>query len=228
MHYIRRAEERGRTEFGGWLSSRHSFSFGGYYDPEHMGFSTLRVINDDRVAPGAGFDAHGHRDMEIISYVLEGALRHEDSAGHQHLVSAGEVQLMSAGAGIVHAEYNNSEDEPVRFLQIWMEPEQRGTPPGYAQDVIAQHGALTPLVTPDGSNNTLSMRQNASLSRLVLDAGEALRLPDAEKAYLHVIEGVLTFEDTQLSPGDAVGLTQSGLTVRAQEAVHALYFELPA
>ena len=211
-----------------WLDSRHSFSFGGYHDPEHMGFSALRVINDDRVAPGAGFDAHGHRDMEIISYVLDGALHHEDSAGNHHLVSAGEVQIMSAGAGIVHAEYNHSDEDPVRFLQIWIEPDVRGTAPGYGQEVIEQNGALTPLVTADGRDGTLSMRQDATLSRLMLGAGEALTLPEAEKAYLHVIEGSLEFEDTILGPGDALGLTaNSGGTVRAREAVHALYFELP-
>ncbi len=228
MHYVRRAEERGLTEFGGWLSSRHSFSFGGYYDAEHMGFSALRVINDDRVAPGAGFDAHGHRDMEIISYVLDGALHHEDSAGNHHVVSAGEVQIMSAGAGIVHAEYNHSDEDPVRFLQIWIEPDVRGSAPGYGQDVIAQNGALTPLVTADGRDGTLSMRQKATLSRLMLDAGETVMLPEAENAYLHVIEGSLELEDTVLDAGDALGLTAfAGGEVSARDTLHALYFELP-
>ena len=132
MNYIRRADERGHADFG-WLDSRHSFSFGEYHDPDHMGFSNLRVINDDTVAPGAGFGTHGHRDMEIISYVLSGAVRHEDSMGNRFVVPAGDVQRMSAGSGVLHSEFNDSDEAPVHFLQIWITPSEMGLAPSYEQ-----------------------------------------------------------------------------------------------
>ncbi|KZZ46584.1 pirin, partial [Thalassolituus sp. HI0120] len=160
----------------GWLNSQHSFSFGHYYDPKHMGFSALRVINDDSVAPGAGFDTHGHRDMEIISYVLEGAIEHKDSMGHSYIVPAGDVQRMSAGTGVTHSEFNHSKQHNLRFLQIWIQPNKLGITPGYQQQKIEQRGKLTPLVTPDGSDGSLSIQQDVSLYRVALNRGESLQL----------------------------------------------------
>ncbi len=150
MKYFRKATERGTVDLG-WLKSQHSFSFGHYYDPAHMGISALRVINEDRVQPGQGFDTHGHRDMEIISYVVSGALKHKDSQGNEYLVPAGEVQRMSAGSGIMHSEYNASDSEPVHFLQIWIQPKFRGITPSYEQMQVHQHGAMTPLGRRPGS-----------------------------------------------------------------------------
>ncbi len=230
MHYARPASDRGNANFG-WLNSYHSFSFGHYYDPEHMGISTLRVINDDTVAPGAGFDTHGHRDMEIISYVLDGAVRHEDSMGNRYVVPAGDVQVMSAGSGVMHSEYNNSDVDPVHFLQIWITPDVMGSKPRYEQKTIRQTGVLTPLVTPDGRDGSLTMQQDASMSRLMLDAGESTRLDGASAAYLHLIEGelALSFEDGEsvtVKAGDGYGFAAS-VQVEANAAVHALFFELP-
>lgn len=229
MTYVRRADERGRANFG-WLDSRHSFSFGSYYDPDHMGVSALRVINDDHVAPGAGFDTHGHRDMEIISYVLEGAVRHEDSMGNQFVVPAGEVQLMSAGTGVMHSEFNDSPDEPVHFLQIWIEPREMGLKPGYAQKKIEQKGVLTPLVTADGREGSLVINQDASLSRLKLGSGETFQFEGSNDVhYLHVISGEVSVNGTAFTPGDAVAFYQGGaLEFEGVEETEALLFELPA
>jgi len=226
MKYIRRATDRGTTDLG-WLQSRHSFSFGGYHEPAHMGFSALRVINDDVVAPAAGFGTHGHRDMEIVSYVLEGALRHEDSSGNSYVVPAGEIQLMSAGAGIMHSEHNNSAEQSVRFLQIWIEPNQRGTRPDYAQQPVTQLGRLTPLVSADGRAGSLIIRQNMTLSRLVLEANDNVELsPSQGKGYLHLLEGGGAIAGTTLSTGDALGFEESNL-LQAETALQALYFDLP-
>ena len=227
MNYIRRAEERGRANFG-WLDSKHSFSFGQYHDPDHMGISTLRVINDDTVAPGAGFDTHGHQDMEIISYVLEGAMRHKDSMGHQFVVPAGEVQRMSAGAGVMHSEYNDSDTDPVHFLQIWITPNRLGIEPGYEQKLIEQSRQLTPLVTADGRDGSLTMQQDASLYRLVLSDAENIELGDSQPSYIHLIEGELEIGGIRLGPGDGYGfVAEERLTVNALHATEALFFELP-
>lgn len=189
MLYQRRADERGRANFG-WLDSRHTFSFGHYHDPKHMGISALRVINDDTVAPGAGFDTHGHRDMEIISYVLSGAIEHQDSMGNKFVVPAGDVQRMTAGTGITHSEYNHSKTEALKFLQIWILPNQRNLPPGYEQKAIEQRGRLTPLVTPDGRDGSLIVHQDASIYRIQLQDGETEALDTSRGVgYLHVIEG---------------------------------------
>jgi len=231
MMYIRSSEDRGTANFG-WLHSRHSFSFGHYYDPRHMGISALRVINDDEVAPGAGFDTHGHRDMEIISYILEGAIEHKDSMGNQFIVPAGEVQRMSAGTGITHSEFNHSSDKPLKFLQIWIQPNQTGIQPSYEQKAIAQSGKLTPLVTPDGRDGSLSLHQNAEMHRLVLNTAEQIQLlPQLGCGYLHIIEGKLTLdsagESIQLTNGDAVGIQNQSLDITAESSVTALWFDLP-
>lgn len=227
--YHRPATERGRANFG-WLDSHHTFSFGSYYDSKHMGVSALRVINDDTVAPGAGFDTHGHRDMEIISVILDGAVRHEDSMGNRYVIPAGDVQVMSAGSGVLHSEYNNSDTDPVHFLQIWIQPNVMGAEPTYQQKRIEQNGQLTPLVTPDGTDGSLTIRQDASLHRLELKAGETFELGIGDKVtYLHIVEGSAHASSTPLQAGDGYGLAVAGRTeLKADKAVTALYFELPA
>ncbi|WP_237067096.1 pirin family protein [Microbulbifer guangxiensis] len=229
MDYIRRADQRGRANFG-WLDSRHTFSFGSYFDPRHMGFSVLRVINDDRVRGGAGFPAHGHRDMEIISYILEGAIEHRDSAGNRYVVPAGEVQRMSAGRGIQHSEYNASRTAPLRFLQIWIEPNVTGITPGYEQASIEQCGPLTPLATPDGREGSLTLHQDASLSRLRLAAGESFTLvPHGRAGYLHLIDGSAQMGGETFSEGDGIGFlkTREQPIVAGSHGVEALWFDLP-
>ncbi|KUJ83487.1 pirin family protein [Microbulbifer flavimaris] len=229
MDYIRRAGERGRANFG-WLESRHSFSFGSYFDPRHMGVSALRVINDDRVRGGGGFPAHGHRDMEIISYVLEGAIEHRDSTGNRYVVPAGEVQRMSAGRGIKHSEYNSSRKENLRFLQIWIEPNVTGIEPGYEQARIQQQGPLTALVTADGRDGSLSMHQDASLSRLRLAPGEEFTLETGGRTgYLHLIDGGARIGGDTFSEGDGIGFitTREQSVIAGSDGVEALWFDLP-
>ncbi len=229
MDYFRPADSRGHEQ-AGWLDSRHTFSFGSYYDPQHMGLSVLRVINDDTVAPGAGFDTHGHRDMEIISYVMAGAIEHQDSLGNRFVVPAGEVQRMSAGSGILHSEYNASDTENLRFMQIWIKPSVQGIKPGYEQANIEQTEQLTPLVTPDGRSGSLHIHQDASVYRLRLEAGESKTLEaGSRQGYLHIISGRATSEKTVLQAGDGVGVIASEtLTVVAEiDGFEALWFDLP-
>ena len=234
MDYIRRGAERGTANFG-WLNSHHSFSFGSYYDPQHMGFGVLRVINDDTVAPGAGFDTHGHRDMEIISYILKGSIEHQDSMGHKHRIDAGEVQRMSAGHGVMHSEYNASQDDTLRFLQIWITPNQQGVEPGYEQKVIHQQDKLTELVSADGRNGSLRLHQDVILSRLQLDKGESLSLEAPQRSgYLHIINGTARVsqrgEQLTLNPADALGchsVRPLTITATSHQPLTALWFDLP-
>ncbi|QBY03865.1 pirin family protein [Thalassotalea sp. HSM 43] len=228
MKYVRRNNERGQVDIG-WLQSKHSFSFGHYYDPAHMGLSVLRVINDDVVAPGAGFGAHGHRDMEIISYVLSGSLEHQDSTGNRYQIEAGEVQRMSAGSGIMHSEYNASQDEPVNFLQIWIKPQHKGCTPSYEQKKIVQNGALTPLVTPNGSGDSLTLDQDVQLSRLQLEQGDSFELGDKQyQLYLHVYAGEIDVAGQRFVAGDGFAIDRGELyTLQAQSEVQALHFLLP-
>lgn len=227
-NYIRRADERGFAEFG-WLKSHHTFSFGGYYDPKHMGVSVLRVINDDVVTAGAGFDTHGHRDMEIISYVIEGALKHEDSEGNKHIIPAGDVQRMSAGTGIYHSEYNASTTESVNFLQIWIKPNTRGLAPGYEQKTIVPSEGLSPIVTPSGSDTSLRINQDVSIYKLNLKQGASTDLAvDTDRiGYIHIIKGELELADTTLKQGDALSAAAMNQTVSALSDVEALWFDLP-
>lgn len=229
MKYVRKSDSRGTANFG-WLQSKHSFSFGSYYDPNHMGVSVLRVINDDTVKPGAGFDTHGHRDMEIISYVIEGALKHKDSTGNSYEVPAGEIQRMSAGKGVMHSEFNASNTEDVKFLQIWIQPNVMGIEPGYEQKAIAQNGQLTPLVTPNGEAGSLSMNQNASMYRLVLEPGEGYELSTGNRVgYLHIIKGELEAQEELLSAGDAFALSNNEkVSLIAKSTIEALWFDLPS
>lgn len=231
MLEIIRANERGRAHFG-WLKSQHTFSFGDYYNPKQMGFSALRVINDDQVAPGAGFSTHGHRNMEIISYVLEGQIAHKDSAGNEEILPAGEFQLMSAGKGIYHSEYNASKTADLKFLQIWIEPNVQNGEPGYQQKDFGNAAGLTWVITPDGRDGTLQIKQDAALAQLLLSEHDKLALPvTAGKAYyLHLISGELMLDEQQLFPGDGIKLAAlSSLTAQASKgSVKALWFELPA
>ncbi|QDP02663.1 pirin family protein [Thalassotalea sp. PS06] len=233
MKYIRKSHDRGGANFG-WLNSKHSFSFGHYYDPKHMGVSVLRVINDDVVQPGRGFDTHGHRDMEIISYVIDGALEHKDSTGNIYTVPAGEVQRMSAGRGVMHSEYNASDKEAVNFLQIWIQPNVFGIEPSYEQKRIEQNGPLTPLVTSNGTDGSLSMNQDANLYRLMLEKQQQITLyvsthTTNRVGYLHIVSGSLAANGTDFSAGDAFMVTADEVTeIVASSDVEALWFDLPA
>ncbi|MBO2602944.1 pirin family protein [Shewanella algae] len=230
MIYVRHADERGRADFG-WLKSQHSFSFGNYYDPRFMGVSALRVINDDRVAPSAGFDTHGHKDMEIISYVISGTIAHKDSFGHVKTLPAGEFQLMSAGAGIYHSEYNASATEPLHFLQIWIQPSSQGGTPDYQQKAFAQSSALTPVVTPDGRDGTLSIKQDASVYRLELTAAEqtSFKLAKGRNFYAQVVEGELQLAGETLQSGDGIHINElEEFAIKAgNKSAVALVFDLP-
>ncbi|MBG0759844.1 pirin family protein [Vibrio cidicii] len=231
MISVRQAQERGRANFG-WLDSKHTFSFGSYYDPQHMGFSALRVINDDKVIPGAGFETHGHRDMEIISYVLSGTIAHKDSEGNVQTLPAGEFQLMSAGKGIYHSEFNASKADDLRFLQIWIEPNSLGGQPGYQQKYFGREPGLTPIATPDGREGTLHIKQDATLSQLILASGESLNLAvqAKRKVYVHLVSGTLSLDSTTLQPGDGAKVVdQTAIELRSSgsETVTALVFDLP-
>ena len=211
MIRIRPAEQRGRTDWG-WLDSRHTFSFGDYYDRDHMGFRSLRVINDDRVRPGGGFGTHAHRDMEIFSYVLEGALEHQDSMGHGSVIRPGEIQFMRAGTGVTHSEFNHSKTEPVHFLQIWIVPDKRGIPPAYGEKPI-DPGELSRsfvrLASPDGRDGSLQVQQDAEVWATRLAAGERRERPLAagRHAWVHVASGAVRLNGQELGEGDGAALT---------------------
>ncbi len=228
MITLRKAEERGKASFS-WLKSHHSFSFGSYYDPAHMGFSALRVINDDWVAPGAGFDTHGHRDMEIITLVLQGAIAHKDSAGNEKILPAGEFQLMSAGSGVYHSEYNASQTEDLRFLQIWIMPDQQGGAPDYQQKHFASEPGLTLIASADGREGSLVLKQQAQLLRLSLNASEQFSYPLAGRnGYLQLISGELTVGNQTVQPGDGVMISaETTLLLHAAKHSEALLFDLP-
>lgn len=229
MFYYRPEAERGSSRFS-WLETRHSFSFGHYYDPQHVGFSTLRVINDDKVAPAAGFEQHGHRNMEIISYILEGAIEHRDTLGNHFVVPAGDVQRMTAGTGIMHSEFNHSASKPLRFLQIWITPNQQNLPPGYEQKSIDQSVSLVPIVTPDGREGSLRIHQDISIYRMQLDAGEEWQLAStARPTYLHVINGGASGSGYELRDGDGLGLHNESIRLKAKgRGLVALWFDLNA
>ena len=233
MIFLRRSQERGHARLG-WLDSRHTFSFSEYHDPTWMGFGPLRVINEDRVAPGGGFAPHSHANMEIISYVIEGGLQHRDSLGTGSVIRPGDVQRMSAGSGIEHSEFNASQDAPVQFLQIWIQPDRLNIAPGYAQKnypVDARRGALRLVISPDGAEGSLTIRQNARVYATVLAPDEEVALPLAagRRAWAQVVRGALRLDtDTLLETGDGAGITgQSELRLRAEADSEALVFDLP-
>jgi quercetin 2,3-dioxygenase len=231
MIETRRAGERGHAQHG-WLDSFHSFSFAGYYDPAHMGFGPLRVINEDRVQPGMGFGAHSHRDMEIISYVLEGALAHRDSMGNGSVLQPGQVQRMTAGTGVTHSEFNGSDRDPVHFLQIWIEPDRRGVPPGYEErtfDPDSKRGRLRLVASPDGRDGSVTIHQDASLYAGLFDAGEAAEFTLAgRRAYVHVIRGELEVNGQRLGAGDALKITgEQAVRLANGRDAEVLVFDLP-
>ncbi len=232
MIEIRRADERGHARHG-WLESYHSFSFADYHDPENMGFGALRVINEDRIQPGTGFGTHGHRDMEIISYVLEGALGHRDSMGTGSTILPGDVQRMSAGRGVQHSEQNQNKAGVTHFLQIWIEPNVRGIAPGYEQkhfDAASKRGRLRLVASPDGAEGSVTIHQDARIYAGLLDGAEraSQALAPGRRAYLHVVRGALAVNGTPLAAGDALKMT--GLPeVVLEKGVDAevLLFDLP-
>jgi len=212
MIQIRKSEERGHANHG-WLDSYHTFSFASYYDPQHMGFRSLRVINEDRVTPGRGFGTHGHQDMEILSYVLEGSLAHKDSMGHQEVLGPNEIQRMSAGTGVMHSEFNPSGTDPVHFLQIWIEPATTGTPSSYEQirfDPAEKQGKLKLLAAPQGGTGVARINQDAQVFAAELAEGDQIAYPLGSKrhAWVHVIRGTVTLNGTTLQTGDAAAVSR--------------------
>ncbi len=227
----RPGRDRGRTSLD-WLDSRHTFSFGDDYDPRQMGFRALRVLNDDRVAPGGGFGAHPHRDMEILTYVLAGALEHKDSLGNGSVVRRGDVQRMTAGTGVVHSEFNPSPDEEVHLLQIWLLPERRGLPPGYEQRAFSdeeKRGRLRLVASHDGRDGSVTWRQDAELYAALLAPGDEVRheLRPGRHAWVQAARGAVTLNGHRLAAGDgaAVG-DEAGLSLTGQEEAEVLVFDL--
>jgi quercetin 2,3-dioxygenase len=232
MMEIRKSEERGVAEHG-WLSSRHSFSFANYYDPRHTGFGPLLVIKEDRVQPGQGFGAHSHRDMEIISYVLDGALEHKDSMGTGSVIQYGNVQRMSAGNGVVHSEFNHSASQPVHFLQIWIAPNVQGIEPGYEEkhfDPASKTGQWRLIASPDGRAGSVRIHQDASIYATILHGDTKLEHPLSGDrcGYVHVARGTVTVNGLALNAGDALKLVnQPHVTVSDAADAEVLLFDLP-
>lgn len=227
---IRAGNERGHTKIG-WLDSYHTFSFGNYYDPNYMGFRSLRVINDDRVTPGAGFATHSHQDMEIITYVLEGAIEHKDSLGTGTVIYPGEAQRMSAGTGITHSEFNHSQTEPVHFLQIWIIPAQRGLPPSYEQRAFPleeRSGKLRLIAASDGREDAVTIHQDVDLYVSVLEPGEQVshRLKPNRYAWLQVAKGEATLNGYALKQGDGAAVSEEKLEVSTDVGAEILLFDL--
>jgi redox-sensitive bicupin YhaK (pirin superfamily) len=232
MLEVRKGDERGYADHG-WLRSFHSFSFADYYDPGHMGFGPLRVINEDRVQPGMGFGTHAHRDMEIVSYVLEGALEHKDSIGNGSVIRPGDVQRMSAGTGVRHSEFNPSPGEPVHFLQIWIQPAVTGIAPGYEEkhfDAASKRGRLRLIASPDGRDGSVRIHQDAYLYATLLDGAEraAHAVAFGRKSYVHVARGKVTANGRPLTAGDAVKATDVGeIVLERADGAEVLLFDLP-
>ena len=242
MITLRKASDRGHAQHG-WLESWHSFSFADYHDPAHMGVGNLRVINDDRIAPGSGFGTHGHRDMEIISYVLDGALAHQDSMGNGKdggaepgqsagIIRPGDVQRMSAGTGVLHSEFNHAKDQRTHFLQIWILPTHRGIEPGYEQthfDAASRRGCLRLVASPDGAEGSLTVHADARIRAGLFDGDERAELPLASDrlTYVHLARGSLRVNGQALSAGDAVTLAgEASLVIDGGQAAEVLVFDL--
>ncbi|WP_414586872.1 pirin family protein [Scytonema sp. PCC 10023] len=234
MMIVRPAQERGAANFG-WLDSRHTFSFGNYYDPNYMGFANLRVINEDKVNPAKGFATHGHRDMEIISYVLEGALEHKDSIGTGSVIRPGDVQRMSAGTGIMHSEYNHSDTDPVHFLQIWILPDKKGIEPSYEQKTFTQEeksGTLRLVGSRDGRGGSITIHQDVDLYATLLKDGEEVSHPlaNGRVAWMQIVRGAVQLNDQSLTAGDGAAISQEeNITLRgASSDAEVLLFDMAA
>lgn len=231
MLTVRKAEERGHADHG-WLDTHHTFSFADYYDPRHMGFGALRVINDDTVAGGGGFPPHGHRDMEIISYVLEGALAHRDSMGNGSVIKPGDVQRMSAGTGVTHSEYNASPDAPVHFLQIWILPERRGLPPSYEQKFFSEEekrGGLRLIASPDGADGSVRIQQDAKLYATLLEPSRSVEhaFADDRKGWIHVARGEAEVNGIALKAGDGLAIEgEPRISIGSGSSGEVLLFDL--
>jgi redox-sensitive bicupin YhaK (pirin superfamily) len=231
MITLRKAGERGHANHG-WLDSWHSFSFADYHDPRHMGFGPLRVINEDRVQPGMGFGTHGHRDMEILSYVLEGELEHKDNMGNGSVITPGDVQRMSAGRGVLHSEYNPSRTSLVHFLQIWILPARAGIDPGYEQtrfEPAEKRGRLRLIASPDGRDGSVTIHQDAAVYAALLDGEEAARhaLAAGRRAYVHVARGSIRVNGVPLAAGDAAKIAgEADVTLDSGAGAEVLVFDL--
>jgi redox-sensitive bicupin YhaK (pirin superfamily) len=232
MLQVRKSGDRGLANHG-WLKSHHTFSFGHYYDPEHTGFGPLLVINEDRVQPGRGFGTHGHQDMEIISYVLDGALEHKDSMGNGSVLRYGDVQRMSAGTGVRHSEFNHSGTDPVHFLQIWIEPDAKGIPPSYEEkhfDIQSKKGQLRLLASSDGRDGSVLIHQDAALYASILNGSDELThaLARGRSAYVHVVRGRLVVNGVALGGGDALKISgEDAVTLAQGDTAEVLLFDLP-
>lgn len=233
MMELRASDARGRADHG-WLTARHSFSFGDYADPMHMGFGPLRVINEDRIAPGSGFGTHGHKDMEIITYVLEGELAHEDSMGNGSVIRPGDVQRMSAGRGVRHSEFNHAEGLETHLLQIWIEPDQKGIPPGYEEQHVPRsqkEGRLRLIASPEGGDGAVKIHQDARLYVGLFDGAQAadLTIAQGRLAYVHMARGSASVNGQALTAGDALKMhDEAELHIRAGNGAEILVFDLPA
>src|SRR5215470_3972502 len=231
MIQVRKSNERGHADHG-WLDSHHTFSFADYYDPENMGFRALRVINEDRVQPAQGFGTHGHRDMEILSYVLDGGLAHKDSTGGGGVIRPGDVQRMSAGTGVMHSEFNASRTDPVHFLQIWLVPDRRGITPGYEQKHFPpeqRQGQLRLIASPDAADGSLKIHQDARVYTTLLGKGDSVSHPltPGRHAWVQVARGKVRLGDVTLSAGDGAAISEeSSLRLTADEPSEVLLFDL--
>ena len=232
MLKVRKSNERGGANFG-WLNSQHTFSFGSYQDSAHMGVGPLRVINEDHVQAGRGFESHGHKNMEIISYVLDGALEHKDSMGNGSVLRYGDVQRMSAGSGVVHSEFNHSKTEQVHFLQIWIIPNTANDAPGYEEkhfDAASKQGKLRLIASPDGREGSVSLRQEASIYAAILDGADAVEhsIAPGRQLYVHVIRGKVKVNGIDVSGGDAVHVDkEAGISLTDATDSEVLVFDLP-
>ena len=231
MLTVRKSNERGHAQHG-WLDSHHTFSFANYHDPEHMGYRSLRVINEDRVAEGRGFGAHAHRDMEILSYVLKGKLAHKDSMGHVEVLGPNEIQKMSAGSGVVHSEFNGSETEPVHFLQIWIIPEKQGIAPGYEQKRFGdaeKRGKLRLVGSRDGRDGSVTIHQDVDLYAAILGVDESVtfNLKPGRIGWVQVATGTVTINGEELRPGDGVAFEESGtIAITGTDDSEVLLFDM--
>jgi len=232
MNTIRKSSERGHARHG-WLEARHSFSFADYHDPEHMGFGPLRVINEDRVQAGRGFGSHGHRDMEIVTWILDGALAHKDSMGNGSTIRPGDVQRMSAGRGVMHSEFNPSPDEPTHLLQIWIEPDQTGVEPSYEEkhfDRASRQGRLRLIASRDGSEGSVRIHQDARLYATLLDGDDRVEHPlvAGRRAYVHVARGEVRVNGEPLAAGDALKAEgERAVVLEKASNAEVLLFDLP-
>jgi len=230
MIHVRHAEDRGHANHG-WLDTWHTFSFADYHDPAFMGFSALRVINEDRVAPGQGFGTHPHRDMEIVTYILSGALQHKDSMGTGSVIKPGEIQRMSAGTGVTHSEFNASKTEPVHLLQIWLMPDKKGIEPSYEQKTLPPNGALTVIASPEGSKDAVKIQQDARIlaARLKKGTSTTHRLRSQRKAWVQVARGSVLMNGKTLHAGDGAAIAEEEMISLSapDEAAEALVFDLP-